>query len=45
MGCWVLVVAARMVGCRLLGFGCGSYDDGCGGKVLVVAAMMMACGG
>ena len=28
MGCWVLVVAARMVGCRLLGFGCGSYDDG-----------------
>ena len=26
VGCWVLVMATRMVGCGLLDFGCGSWD-------------------
>ena len=26
VGCWVLVGATGMVGCRLLDFGCGSWD-------------------
>ena len=52
VGCWVLVVAAGMVGCRLLGFGCGSCDGGLcwlgwwvvGCWVLVVAVGMVSCG-
>ena len=52
MGCWVLVLSAGMVGCRLLGFGCGSCDGGLwwlrwwlvGCWVLVVAVGMVSCG-
>ena len=52
MGCWVLVVTAGMVGCRLLGFGCGNCDGGLwwlrwwlvGCWVLVVAVGMVSCG-
>ena len=31
MGCWVLVVTAGMVGCRLLGFGSAAVMVACGG--------------